>query len=227
MRCNLFFRGLLDYGIAAGAVLCGWASFAHADYSARDFFMAAPAATFHTEVDMTEPEKALIIKNKFQPLADSDYSKCLDWGVPEESPHTMELKSCFDSSIRIRVFNSIPGPIVVAVCVSMGQSSELDMYTVSLSEHTITNIPRDQLASIGIEKITENDFLSEESKFSESEALPAEIFMVHDGSIQAMVSSWMDPRWENKIITYDVSFVWDGVKFKKVRTKREALPDRH
>ena len=37
----------------------------------------------------------------------------------------------------------------------------------------ITNIPRDQVASIGIEKITENDFLSEESKFSESEALPA------------------------------------------------------
>ena len=185
-----------------------------AQFSPRDFFAIAPASTFYTEDEMSEADKTAIIKGGFR--ATTSFS-CTAWGVAEEDSQSLTLKYCKDSFVRIRVYPSQEhSPVVLVESTrASGRASNTYFYRVSASLKDITPIPEEQLQTIGIEPVTENDLVTEKDKFKDSEAERAILLLSDDGRLRASVDTWMNPRWENKDLAYDVIFEWTDERFQK------------
>jgi hypothetical protein len=185
-----------------------------AQFSARDFFIYAPASTFYTEDEMSNEDKTAIIKKGFQAL--HSFS-CSEWGVAEETSQSLMLRYCKDSFVSIRVYPStVRAPVVVVQSSrSSGRASDLQFFRVNIRSKKLTNIPPHRLQTIGIEPVTENELISETDKFKNSAAEKAALLLDDDGSLRASVDTWMNPRWQNRELAYNVIFVWNGARFQK------------
>ena len=185
-----------------------------AQYSPRDFFRAAPASTFYTEDEMSDAEKAAIIKDEFKHTTSFT---CSAWGVAQETPQSLLLKYCQDSFVGIHVYPSTSRDPVVIVesSRSSGRASSLQFFVVKARSQQITMLPPDKLRTIGIESVTENDLVTEHDKFKDDEVEKATMLLDEDGRIRASVDTWMNPRWEQREIAYDIVFEWNGERFQK------------
>jgi hypothetical protein len=185
-----------------------------AQFSARDFFIYAPASTFYTEDELSDEDKTAIIKKGFK--ATHSFS-CLEWGVAKETSQLLMLRYCKDSFVSIRVYPStVRDPVVIVQSSrSSGRASDLQFFGVNVRSKKLTNIPPHKLQTIGIEPVTENELVSETDNFKNSTAEKAALVLDDDGSLRASVDTWMNPRWENRELAYNVIFVWNGAHFQK------------
>jgi hypothetical protein len=104
-------------------VLCGVLmpiGHAYADYSPRDFFVSAPAELFYTDDEMSEEDKAAVVKKGFKTVEEFN---CTAWGVASESKDALTLKYCQDSEVVIRVFRIKDAPTEPLVAVQSARSS--------------------------------------------------------------------------------------------------------
>lgn len=182
--------------------------------SPREFFAMAPASIFYTEDQMSDGDKAAIIKNGFK--ATTTFS-CKAWGVAEETSQSLILRYCKDSFVRIRVYPTTGQDTIVIVqsARSSGRASDLQFFRVSVGSKELSTIPADKLQTIGIEPVTENDLVTKENKFKEGEAESAHLLLDDDGRLRVNVDTWMNPRWAEREIAYDVVFDWSGDRFQK------------
>ena len=185
-----------------------------AQFSARDFFIYAPASTFYTEDEMSDEDKTAIIKRGFK--ATHSFS-CSAWGVAEETSQSLMLKYCEHSFVSIRVYPStVRDPVVIVQSSrSSGRASDLQFFGVNVRSKKLANIPPHRLQTIGIEPVTENELVSETDKFKNSATENAALVLDDDGSLRASVDTWMNPRWQNRELAYNVIFVWNGARFQK------------
>ena len=184
-----------------------------AEYSPRAFFKAAPPSTFYTEDEMSEADRAGIVRSGFKPQVKFT---CEKWGVADETPSSLLLKNCADSSVRIQVYPSTSGDSVVAVESnrSSGRAVNIAFFKVAAGSNSIKPIPSSELTSIGIDPLTENDFLQAKDHFKASENEVVSLYIENDGSLAGGLSTWMNPRWEKRQQAYSVSFTWTGQRFE-------------
>jgi hypothetical protein len=187
---------------------------ARAEFSPREFFVIAPASTFYTEDEMSDSDKEAIIKSRFKRTKSSS---CTSWGVTEETSQSLTLGYCRDSFVRIYVYPSAGrNPLVIVQSVrSSGRASDLGFFRVDGESKKIKSLSSTDLTTIGIEPVTENDFVREKDRVKESEAEPATLLLEDHGDLRAVVETWMNPRWTNRDIAYDVTFTWNGERFHK------------
>ena len=185
-----------------------------AQFSARDFFIYAPASTFYTEDEMSDEDKTAVIKKGFK--ATHSFS-CSEWGVAEETSQLLTLRYCTDSFVSIRVYPSTVGDPVVIVqsSRSSGRVSDLQFFGINVRSKKLTNIPPHRLQTIGIEPVTDKELVIETDKFKNSAAENAALVLDDDGNLRASVDTWMNPRWQNRELAYNVIFVWNGARFQK------------
>ena len=205
-------RYLRTIVVAALTVLAPYPAIAQ--FSARDFFIYAPASTFYTEDEMSDEDKTAIIKKGFK--ATQSFS-CSEWGVAEETSQLLTLRYCTDSFVSIRVYPSTVGDPVVIVqsSRSSGRVSDLQFFGINVRSKKLTNIPPHRLQTIGIEPVTDNELVIETDKFKNSAAENAALVLDDDGNLRASVDTWMNPRWQNRELAYNVIFVWNGARFQK------------
>jgi len=205
-------RYLRTIVVAALTVLAPYPAIAQ--LSARDFFIYAPASTFYTEDEMSDEDKTAIIKKGFK--ATHSFS-CSEWGVAEETSQLLTLRYCTDSFVSIRVYPSTVGDPVVIVqsSRSSGRVSDLQFFGINVRSKKLTNIPPHRLQTIGIEPVTDNELVIETDKFKNSAAENAALVLDDDGNLRASVDTWMNPRWQNRELAYNVIFVWNGARFQK------------
>jgi hypothetical protein len=72
---------------------------------------------------------------------------------------------------------------------------------------------------LGIEQLTENDFLKPEQRFPAHEAQVVGLELSDKGELQGRLETWMDPRWEHRSEAFSVKFVWSEGRFHKVLEK--------
>lgn len=185
-----------------------------AQFSPRDFFVMAPASIFYTEDEMSDSDKESVIKSKFKTT--TSFS-CATWGVAEETTRSLMLRYCKDSFVRIYVYPSAAHtPIVIVQSVrSSGRASDLQFFRVDDVSKKLDTIALNQLHTIGIEPVTENELVTVKDRVKDSEAETATLILDDDGGLRASVETWMNPRWENRDIAYDVTFEWTGERFQK------------
>lgn len=185
-----------------------------AEYSPRTFFTAAPISTFYTEDEMTQADRSAIVRHGFQ--AATKFT-CEKWEVAEETPTSLVLKNCPDSSVRIQVYPGNTNNSVVAVesTRSSGRAVTIAFFTISNPSNTITPLSSSELSSIGIEPLTENDFLSDKDKFNSSDNEVVSFALERDGSLTGILNTWMDPRWEKREQAYRVTLTWNGQRFER------------
>lgn len=187
---------------------------ARADYSPRDFVKHAPASTFYTDDEMSEEEKAALIRGGFQKRASFS---CDAWGIAEETPRSLVLKYCNDSAVTIHTFHDKKGSAVVAVQSERGngRAITLSFFSASPTKTSITPLSSSEVEALGITPLDENDFVKATDKFKTDDVAPALLTLEGDGTIQARVETWMNPKWAVKQPAFNIAFVWDGERFQK------------
>jgi hypothetical protein len=185
-----------------------------AEHTPRTFFTTAPISTFYTEDEMSEADRASIIRTQFKPLAKFT---CKQWGVAEETPTSLILQNCADSSVRIQVYPATSGDSVVAVesSRSNGRAVDVAFFKVSSGDVIKKISSSSELNTIGIEPLTENDFLLEKDHFKPSENEVVRMYVEQDGSLHGILNTWMNPRWETREQAYSVTLSWNGQRFEK------------
>ncbi|MEY4668853.1 MAG: hypothetical protein RL518_1552 [Pseudomonadota bacterium] len=191
------------------------ATTATAEYSARDFFAKAPPETFYTEVEMTTADKEAILKSNFR--RSPDFS-CEAWGVADESPSSLTLKICPDSSVYIQLFRETSGDTLVGVESnrSSGRAFELLFYRVIRHSEAIVKLSDNQLKTLGLEEIGENELLSEQMKFPKEMEQRVLLSLDGSGTPRASIATWGDPRWKERQVTFNIFFQWNGSRFQKI-----------
>lgn len=189
------------------------ASDARAEFSPRDFFKKAPASVFYTEDEMTESDKQAVIKSDFK--IQSSFS-CDAWGVAEESPRSLTLQYCRDSSVLVYTFPKNNGDVVVAVQSARGggRSVDLAFYSMAVGSPAVVRIPNDARESLGLTPVTDNDFLKNDA-FKPEEVEVAPLTLESDGILRASAQTWMNPKWKDKTEAFQVAFIWNGSRFEK------------
>jgi hypothetical protein len=188
-----------------------------ADYSARRFFTAAPINSFYTEDEMSEADRQSIVRSGFKLQEEFN---CKKWGVAEETKSSLTLQYCGDSSVRIQVYPRASGGAVVAVesSRSSGRAVEISFFEVSREGDVITILPASALPSIGLNPLTENDFLEDKDHFSSSDNKGVPLSLSSVGSLSGSLNTWMDPRWSERNRAFDIELVWNGAQFERKRT---------
>lgn len=194
--------------------------YARAQSVPRDFVAAAPAALFYTEDEMSENEKAALVKSRFKRIKTFD---CSRWGVAAETDSSLVLKYCQDSSITVRSYRLPVGLdesiIVVQSSRSSGRANDISVFKFKRGQRAFEPLSSDKLAELGLEQITENDFLEPSQRFPPQEALPVGLELSEEGDLQGRPVTWMDPRWAHRREAFSVKFVWVDGRFKKVLEK--------
>lgn len=194
--------------------LCGAiATEAQAEYSPRDFFKKAPASIFYTEDEMTESDKQAVIMSNFK--TQSSFS-CDAWGVADETPRSLTLQYCRDSSVLVYTFPKKNGDLVVAVQSTRagGRAADLALYSMAVGSQAVVRIPNDATESLGLTTVTDNDFLKDDA-FRPEEVEVAPLTLEPDGILRAYAQTWMNPKWQDKQEAFQISFTWDGDRFQK------------
>jgi len=187
-------------------------------YSPRDFIKAAPPELFFTDDEMSKDQKDALVKGGFKRVPVFD---CSTWGVSEESADRLMLQYCSDSSVTVHVYHDAVDKDLALVAVSSvrssGRAGDLALYRMIKGSGDFKPLTQSQLLELGISPITENDFLKEADRFAVGQAQPVKLSLGEKGDLKGELYTWMDPRWETRHQAYEVSFVWDGNKFSKVR----------
>lgn len=187
---------------------------AHAEYSPRDFVKHAPASTFYTDDEMSEEEKAALIRGGFQKKGSFS---CDSWGIAEETPRSLVLKYCNDSAVTVHTFPDKKGSAVIAVQSERGngRAITLSFFSASPTKTGVIPLSSPEVEALGIIPLNENDFVKAPDKFKTDDVAPALLTLEGDGTIQARVETWMNPRWAVKQPAFEIAFVWDGERFQK------------
>jgi hypothetical protein len=192
---------------------------ASAEYSPRDFLSQAPAETFYTEDSMTEDQKRAVLASAPNPPPTFN---CEAWGIAEQSPNSLVLQICPDSFVRIQLFRQTSGDTIVAVESnrSAGCAVDLTFFKVVGNTGAITKLSDGDLTALGLVQVSENDLLPEDMKFPSGKAEILKLGLDTAGRPTALVSTWMNPRWETKTQAFDIVFEWAGARFRKKVEKR-------
>ena len=191
---------------------------ASAEYSPRDFLSQAPAETFYTEDSMTEDQKRAVLKA----LHPSPRFDCEAWGIAKQSPNSLVLQICPDSFVRIQLFREASGDTIVAVESnrSAGRAVDLNFFKMVRKTGAIMKLSDGDLTALGLVEVTENDLLTKDMKFPSGAAEIVKLGLDTAGRPTALVSTWMNPRWETRSQAFDIVFEWDGARFIKRAEKR-------
>jgi hypothetical protein len=193
---------------------------AQAENVAREFFKAAPATLFYTEDEMSEEDKAALIKAGFTRAKSFD---CSAWGVAEETSSTLVLQYCADSSVTVRSYRVPARPdesvIVLQSSRSSGHANDLSVFRFKKGQQAFVALLQEELSKLGIDRLTENDFLEPEQRFALDEARTVGLELSEKGELLGRLITWMDPRWEHRKEAFSVKFVWSEGRFKRVREK--------
>jgi len=187
-------------------------------YTPRDFIKAAPPELFFTDDEMTAEQKDALVKGGFKraPIFD-----CSTWGVSEESVNRLILQYCSDSSVTVHVYHDSADKDLVLVAVSSvrssGRAGDLSLFRITKGSGDFKPLTQAQLGDLGITPLTENDFLKESNRFAVGQAQPVRLSLGEKGELKGELYTWMDPRWETRHQSYEVSFIWDGKSFSKLR----------
>ena len=187
-------------------------------YTPRDFIKAAPPELFFTDDEMTIEQKDALVKGGFKRVPVFD---CSAWGVSEESADRLMLQYCSDSSVTVHVYRDSADTDLVLVAVSSvrssGRAGDLSLFRIAKGSGDFKPLTQSQLGELGIAPLTENDFLKESSRFAVGQAQPVRLSLGERGELKGELYTWMDPRWESRHQSYEVSFIWDGKRFSKLR----------
>jgi hypothetical protein len=189
---------------------------------ARDFVAMAPAELFYTEDEMSEEAKAKLVKGGFKRTKSFN---CLAWGVASESRNRIVLQICSDSWVVVQLYHDTGSHkdkrVIVAVnsVRSSGRASDLELFSVSGDGDSFKPMSQQERAALGVESLTEDDFLANEERFPVGEALPVGLTVSESGELVGELQTWMDPRWESRRQLFENRFVWRGERFERVKTK--------
>jgi hypothetical protein len=187
-------------------------------YTPRDFIKAAPPELFFTDDEMTAVHKDALVKGDFKRVPVFD---CSAWGVSEESADRLMLQYCSDSSVTVHVYRESADKDVVLVAVSSvrssGRAGDLSLFRIARGSSDFKPLTQAQLGELGITPLTENDFLQGSNRFAVGQAQPVRLSLGEKGELKGELYTWMDPRWESRHQSYEVSFIWDGKSFSKLR----------
>lgn len=189
---------------------------------ARDFVTMAPAELFYTEDEMSEEAKANLVKGGFKRTRSFN---CSSWGVAAESSDRIVLQSCSDSWVVVQLYRdtgSHKGKRVIAAVNSVrssGRASDLELFSVSGVGDTFKPLGQQERAALGIESLTEDDFVANEDRFPAGDAQPVGLTLSDSGELVAEPQSWMDPRWEARRQLFENRFVWRGERFERLKTR--------
>jgi hypothetical protein len=188
------------------------------NYSPRDFIKAAPPELFFTDDEMTKEQKDALVKGGFKRVPTFD---CSAWGVSEESADRLMLQYCSDSSVTVHVYHNAADKDFVLVAVSSvrssGRAGELSLFKMMNGSGDFKPLTESDLGALGITGLTENDFLKETERFAVGQAQPVKLSLGEKGELKGELYTWMDSRWETRHQRYEVSFVWDGKRFSKLK----------
>ena len=69
--------------------------------------------------------------------------------------------------------------------------------------------------SLGIRTVKENEFLGPAQKIPEAQNEAVNLVVTKDGTVSAVPWTWMQPRWEQRKIVYQIWYAWEGTRFVK------------
>ena len=192
------------------------------DYSIRQFFKDLPPEHISLPSAMTEREKKAIIEYGFSNNICPEYKKRQRtiWKFTFKGEDTLVLVPCYDSDRAIiHRYKHLDGGYVIVLAMIMGnhgQTQHLRFYRID-SDNKIVDDNLD-LVSLGLLKLKDNDFLAKSQYFPADSNHQVPLYYADTGIIYASPWTWMEARWEEREVIYDIWFVWDGHKFvKKVR----------
>jgi hypothetical protein len=190
--------------------------------SIRDFVAMAPAALFYTEDELSEEAKAALVKGGFKRTRSFNCSK---WGVASESRERLVLQSCADSWVVVQLYRySNPHKdkrVIVAInsVRSSGRAGDLELFIVTGRGDSFKPLSQQQRSEIGIDVLTEDDFVAVEERFPAGDAQPVSLTLAESGALIGELQTWMDPRWESRNQAFEISFVWRGQRFERVKKR--------
>jgi hypothetical protein len=187
-----------------------------AEYSPRDFFTNAPAELFYTEDEMSEEDKAAVVKKGFKKAKDFE---CTAWGVASESKDALTLKYCEDSDVTVRVFPIKDSPkqplVVVQSSRSSGRAVHLEWFKVSQGAESFKPLTEEQLKQFGLERPQPSDFMAKGNALPEGAPPLVKMELDEEGRVSSFIHTWMEPQWEHKQPDFSFLFIWGGARFTR------------
>lgn len=193
-----------------------------AKFSASDLFKQLDTQYVAADEPISSAAKARVIASHFK-REGSEGSSCAsdydDLSVVEMDPVLLVLRTCQQSTIALRVYERTGGGyvgLVVSIMGNHGQGQLFRFFDVSKTGR----VGREVTArALGITTVRCNDFLSPAQFFEQREDFPVPVsFDESDGSLEALPSTFGDPRWRTKEIVREIRFVWNGARFRKTIT---------
>ena len=105
----------------------------------------------------------------------------------------------------------------VVIYTDNGGSSDIQTWTFNSSNKTVS---KRQL----LPKVSINDFYAKSEKLENPQRYNGNIIVTLeiDGTLVYEINSWMDERLGQKVISYDLSAVWDGQRFTLKKSASKA-----
>jgi hypothetical protein len=212
----MYSRTIVRTCIATSVVAALVSQVVEAQTGPRDFLAAAPASLFYTEDEMSEEAKVALVTAR---VRKPDSFDCSEWGISAESLESLVLQFCADSAVTIRSYRATgqdkQSIVIVESSRSSGRATDLSVYRFMKGQQTFTPLSAGELAQIGIEPITENDFLAPKDRFPQQDSQPVSLALTESGELEGRPVVWMDPRWQHRKAAFSVRFVWSEGRFKK------------
>jgi hypothetical protein len=194
--------------------------FSHAEYSPRDFFTSAPSELFYTDDEMSEEDKAAVLKKGFKKV---EQFNCSAWGVAAESKDTLTLKYCADSEVIVRVYpvkDAPKQPLVAVQSVrASGRAVDLAWFKVSGGPDSFAPLTEEQLKKFGLERPPAIDFMAKGNPLPEGGPPTINMELDDEGRVSSSIYTWMEPQWANQEPDFSFKFVWEGSRFTRQAIK--------
>lgn len=125
-----------------------------------------------------------------------------------------------DDVMHIRSYSMNAGGQLWVIARESGVSSQTwayDFYVIDSNQQIFRKTARE----IDLEPPLDNTFLSaQDEKFTPEEDMQSPIYLLEDGTFVAQPNPYTDPKWQNKHISRNFLYRWDGAIFKKT----EVIP---
>ena len=190
-----------------------------APFTVRDFFAGLDAEFIAVEDELSPEEKEEILRSgpeRNDSVCPADGAASGAWYVLErnETPTSMELRTCSGSSAVLRIYGRTSGGFIGAVISIMGnhgQTQTFRFFEVSRAGQVGKEVSKE---SLGFQAVHRNELLTKAQRFPADENSTVPLFDVGNGAFEAQPWTFADPSWSGRHIRR-VRFVWDGRQFRK------------
>jgi len=180
----------------------------HPTSAIRTIFSSLPASIFdHTTEGISKEEMSVLSYG-----LDSK-----NWKVSAINSNQLSVQ-CKHPSSTLRLFTYPMGENrAVVIYTDNGGSSDIQTWTFNSSNKTVS---KRQL----LPKVSINDFYAKSEKLENPQRYNGNIIVTLeiDGTLVYEINSWMDERLGQKVISYDLSAVWDGQRFTLKKSASKA-----